>query len=219
MGVGLLGRKLGMTQIFDEEGRAVPVTVVQAGPCVVVQKKTEEKDGYRALQLGFGEIKEKKVNKPMAGHFRKAGVKPVRYLREFRLDDDEDEQRYEVGQELTVELFSAGEYVDVTGVSKGKGFLGPIARHGFGRGPMSHGSKYHRGPGSLGSSTFPGRVFKGRKMAGRTGGERVTVRGLKVVRVDPERHLLLIQGAVPGPRGGIVSIRKTNVPRKARMQA
>ncbi|PZN08802.1 MAG: 50S ribosomal protein L3 [Bacillota bacterium] len=219
MGVGLLGRKLGMTQIFDEEGRAVPVTVVQAGPCVVVQKKTEEKDGYRALQLGFGEIKEKKVNKPMAGHFRKAGVKPVRYLREFRLDDDGEEDRYEVGQELTVELFSAGEYVDVTGISKGKGFLGPIARHGFGRGPMSHGSKYHRGPGSLGSSTFPGRVFKGRKMAGRTGGERVTVRGLKVVRVDPERNLLLIQGAVPGPRGGIVSIRKTNVPRKARKQA
>lgn len=219
MGVGLLGRKLGMTQIFDEEGRAVPVTVVQAGPCVVVQKKTEEKDGYRALQLGFGEIKEKKVNKPMAGHFRKAAVKPVRYLREFRLDDDGEEDRYEVGQELTVELFSAGEYVDVTGISKGKGFLGPIARHGFGRGPMSHGSKYHRGPGSLGSSTFPGRVFKGRKMAGRTGGERVTVRGLKVVRVDPERNLLLIQGAVPGPRGGIVSIRKTNVPRKARKQA
>ncbi|HEY8394756.1 MAG TPA: 50S ribosomal protein L3 [Thermaerobacter sp.] len=216
MGVGLLGRKLGMTQIFDEEGRAVPVTVVQAGPCVVVQKKTEEKDGYRALQLGFGEVKESKVNKPMSGHFRKAGVKPVRYLREFRLDDDEDDQRYEVGQELTVELFSAGEYVDVTGISKGKGFLGPIARHGFGRGPMSHGSKYHRGPGSLGSSTFPGRVFKGRKMAGRAGGERVTVRGLQVVRVDPARHLLLIKGAVPGPRGGIVSIRKTNVPRKAR---
>ena len=216
MGVGLLGRKLGMTQIFDEEGRAVPVTVIQAGPCVVVQTRTEERDGYRAVQVGFGEIKPKRVNKPMAGHFRKAGVQPVRVLREFRLDDAGDEPLPEVGQQLTVELFKAGEYVDVTGTSKGKGFLGPVARHGFGRGPMSHGSKYHRGPGSLAPSTFPGRVFKGRKMAGRAGGERVTVRGLQVVRVDPERNLLLIKGAVPGPRGGIVAIRKTNVPRKAR---
>ena len=215
MGVGLLGRKLGMTQIFDEEGRAVPVTVIQAGPCVVVQTRTEERDGYRAVQLGFGEIKPRKVNKPMAGHFAKAGVSPARVLREFRLDG-EDEPLPEVGQQLTVELFKAGEYVDVTGTSKGKGFLGPVARHGFGRGPMSHGSKYHRGPGSLAPSTFPARVFKGRRMAGRTGHERVTVRGLQVVRVDPERNLLLVKGAVPGPRGSVVAIRKTNVPRKTR---
>ncbi|PZN09397.1 MULTISPECIES: 50S ribosomal protein L3 [Thermaerobacter] len=215
MGVGLLGRKLGMTQIFDDEGRAVPVTVIQAGPCVVVQTRTKERDGYRAVQLGFGEIKPRKVNKPMAGHFRKAGVEPVRVLREFRVDDDEPLP--EVGQQVTVDLFKAGEYVDVTGTSKGKGFLGPIARHGFGRGPMSHGSKYHRGPGSLGPSTDPARVFKGRKMAGRAGHQRVTVRGLQVVRVDPERNLLLVKGAVPGPRGGLVAIRKTNVPRKARL--
>jgi len=217
VGVGLLGRKVGMTQVFDEEGRAVPVTVIQAGPCVVVTVRTLERDGYRAVQVGFGDVKAKKVNKPLAGYFRRAGVQPVRHLREFRMDESpETTDVPEPGQTLTVDMFEPGEYVDVSGVSKGKGFLGPVARHGFGRGPMSHGSKYHRGPGSLSPSTFPGRVFKGRRMAGRAGGERVTVRGLQVVKVDPERNLLLVRGAVPGPRGGLVTIRKTNVPRKVR---
>ena len=207
----LIGRKLGMTQIFDENGRLVPVTVIEAGPCVVVQRRTPERDGYAAIQLGFGEVKEQKLNRPMRGHFRKRGVAPRRLLREFRVDDVD---QYEVGQELKADIFTAGEYVDVTGISRGKGFQGAIKRHGFGRGPMSHGSKYHRGPGSLGPSTYPARVFKGRKLPGHMGVRRVTARGLRLVRVDAERNLLLVKGSVPGARGSYVLIRSTTVARK-----
>lgn len=199
----ILGKKLGMTQVFDDQGRAVPVTVIEAGPCVVVSKRTKEKDGYSAIQVGFGRVKERRVNKPLKGHFEAAKVKPLRYLREFRLDDGVD---YAQGQELRVDIFSAGELVDVTGVSKGKGFAGGVKRWGFGRGPMAHGSKYHRAPGSL-QSRDAARVFKGRKLPGRMGGNRVTVLALKVERVYPDRDLMLIRGAVPGPKGSLVVVR------------
>lgn len=202
---GILGKKLGMTQIFDEAGRAIPVTVIQAGPCVVIQKKTVENDGYAALQVGFEPIKENKVNKPLRGHFRKAGAAPFRYVRELRLEDAEN---YQVGQEIKVDIFSPGEKVDVTGISKGKGFAGGIKRHGFHRGPMEHGSKYHRRPGSL-AAKGPARVFKGRRLPGHLGAERVTVLGLEVVKNDPERNLLLIKGSVPGPRRGLVIIKNS----------
>jgi large subunit ribosomal protein L3 len=200
---GILGKKLGMTRIFDAQGRAVPVSVVETGPCVVLQKKTTERDGYNAIQLGFGAVREKLVNKPLQGHFAKAGVKPVRHIREFRVENIDD---YQVGQELKADIFNEGEAVDVIGVSKGKGFAGGIKRHGFHRGSMKHGSKYHRRPGSL-AAKGPARVFKGRKLPGRLGGKRVTVQNLKVVRVDPDRNLLLIQGAIPGPRKSLVIIR------------
>lgn len=199
----ILGRKLGMTQVFDDQGRTVPVTVIEAGPCTVVLKRTAEKDGYDAIQVGFGGVKERRVNKPLKGHFEAAKVKPLRYLREFRLDGAGD---YSVGQEIRVDVFSPGELVDVTGVSKGKGFAGGVKRWGFGRGPMAHGSKYHRAPGSL-QSRDAARVFKGRKLPGRMGGDRVTVQALKVERVYPDRDLMLIRGAVPGPRGSLVVIR------------
>lgn len=205
---GILGRKIGMTQIFDETGHAVPVTVVEAGPCVVVQKRTAERDGYTALQLGFGEVKEKRLNKPEKGHFRAAGVQPARYLQEVRVRDGEDFAGLEVGQEIRADVFSAGEYVDVVGVTKGKGFTGTIKRHNFHRGAMSHGSMYHRRVGALGA-TGPQRVFPGRKMPGRMGGERRTIQGLKVVRVDADRNLILIRGSVPGPRGSLVLIKET----------
>ncbi len=204
---GILGKKVGMTQIFNSAGRLIPVTVVEAGPCVVVQKKSEEKDGYTAVQLGFEEKKEKTVNKPLKGHFAKSGVSPRRYLREIRITPEEQEN-YQVGQVLKADIFQEGETVDVVGISKGKGFTGVIKRHGFHRGPMAHGSMYHRGVGSLGA-TGPARVFKGRKLPGRMGGERVTIQGLKVVRVDPERNLLLIKGAVPGKKGGLLMIKET----------
>lgn len=197
-----------MTQIFDADGHRIPVTVIQAGPCVVVQRRTRERDGYEAVQLGFGEISEKKLNRPLKGHFQKHNVKPVRYLRELRV---EDSGQYEVGQEIKVDVFEVDEYVDVTGISRGKGFQGAIRRHGFGRGPQSHGSKYHRGPGGLSGSSDPSRVFKGRKMPGRMGGERVTSRGLRVVKVDPDRNLLFVKGSVPGVRGGYLMIRSTTV--------
>lgn len=201
----ILGKKLGMTQVFTQEGSVVPVTVVQAGPCVVLQKKTTETDGYEALQVGFEERKERRTNKPMRGHFAKAGVKPKRHVFELRLSNSE---AYSVGQELKADIFADGDIVDVTGVSRGKGFAGPIKRHGFTRGPMTHGSKYHRGVGSLGSSAGMSRVYKGRKMAGRMGGERVTVQNLKVVQVDKERNLILIKGALPGPRGTVVTVKE-----------
>ncbi len=204
---GILGKKVGMTQVFNSAGRLIPVTVVEAGPCVVVQKKSEEKDGYTAVQLGFEEKKEKTVNKPLKGHFAKSGVSPRRYLREIRITPEEQEN-YQVGQVLKADIFQEGETVDVVGISKGKGFTGVIKRHGFHRGPMAHGSMYHRGVGSLGA-TGPARVFKGRKLPGRMGGERVTIQGLKVVRVDPERNLLLIKGAVPGKKGGLLMIKET----------
>ena len=203
MGKGLLGKKLGMTQVFSDKGEVVPVTVIQAGPCVVIQKKTEESDGYSAIQLGYADQSERRTNKPMRGHFSKAGVSPKKMVREVRTPDAAD---YEVGQVLKADIFAAGDVVDVVGTSKGKGFSGVIKRHNFGRGPMSHGSMYHRRTGSLGA-TDPARVFKGRKMPGRMGGETVTVSGLEVVKVDAERNVILVKGAVPGPRGGYVLVK------------
>lgn len=197
-----------MTQIFDEEGQAIPVTVVQVEPCRVVQKKTTATDGYEAVQVGIGTAKPQRVNKPLKGHFAKANVEPARYLREIRIEDSEVMQSLEVGQELRADLFQEGEYVDVTGTSKGKGFAGAIKRWNFHRGPMSHGSMYHRRVGSLGA-TDPQRVFKGRKLPGRMGGVRRTVQGLQIVKVDPERNLLLIRGSVPGPKGALLEIRET----------
>ncbi len=200
---GIVGRKIGMTQIFDEKGHVVPVTVVETGPNVVIRVRTKEKDGYQAVQLGFGEVKERRLSKPVRAQFEKAKVAPMRVLREFRVDDVSG---YEVGQKLGADLFSPGDIIAVTGTSKGKGYAGGVRRHGFHRGPMAHGSKYHRAPGSL-AARAAARVFRGRKMPGHLGHVRVTVRGLKVAKVDPERNLLLVKGAVPGPRGGIVAIR------------
>ncbi|WP_350343809.1 50S ribosomal protein L3 [Proteinivorax tanatarense] len=202
----IIGKKLGMSQIFAENGEVVPVTVIEAGPCKVVQKRTEETDGYSAVQLGYGEVKEVRANKPMKGHFDKAGVKPMRHLVEFKLENSES---LEVGQEVKVDSFEEGEAVDVTGTSKGKGFAGSIKRHNYSRGPMTHGSHYHRGPGSLGA-VDPARVFKGTKLPGRMGGETVTVRNLDVVKVDADRNLLLVKGAVPGKNGSVVFLRDTN---------
>ncbi len=201
----ILGRKVGMTQVFDGEGNLVPVTLVEAQPNVVVGVRTPERDGYRAVQLGFEEVPERKVNRPTRGVFRRAGVSPRRVIREVRLREGE---HYQVGQEISVAVFREGDRVAVTGTSKGKGFAGAMKRHGFGGQADSHGvSLMHRAVGSLGTSGV-GRVWKGKRMPGRMGGERVTIRGLRVVRVDPERHLLLIRGAVPGPRGGLVMVRK-----------
>ncbi|WP_427340458.1 50S ribosomal protein L3 [Caloranaerobacter sp. DY30410] len=202
----ILGRKIGMTQVFTEDGTVIPVTVVEAGPVKVVQKKTVEKDGYNAIQVGYCDIKEKKVNKPLKGHFDKAGVEYKKYLREFRVENVDE---YEVGQEIKVDVFSAGDKVDVTGISKGKGFQGVIKRHNQSRGPESHGSKYHRAVGSLGASTFPARVFKTKKLPGHMGHERVTVQNLEVVKVDAEKNLILIKGAVPGPKGGLLIIKQS----------
>lgn len=200
---GILGRKLGMTQIFDEEGRIVPVTVIEAGPNVVLQKKTPETDGYVAIQLGFLDKKPKRATKPEKGHAAKAGTAPKRFVREIR---DVELDRYEVGQTLTVDLFAPGELVDVTGTSKGKGTQGAIKRHNQARGPMAHGSGYHRGIGSRGA-IGPYRILKGTPGPGRMGNERVTVQNLLVVKVIPDKHLLLVKGAVPGPRGGFVIVR------------
>ncbi|KJS22779.1 MAG: 50S ribosomal protein L3 [Clostridiaceae bacterium BRH_c20a] len=199
----LLGRKIGMTQIFNEEGKAVPVSVIQAGPCVVIQTKTAKTDGYEAIQVGFGAQKESRVIKPLKGHFTKAQVKPLRFLREFRLNNASE---YKVGQEIGVDVFEAGEQVDVSGISKGKGFAGAIKRHNFSRGPMAHGSKYHRRTGSLGA-LGPNRVFKGRKLPGRMGNDKITVQNLQIVKVDKERNLLLIKGAVPGPKKALLTIK------------
>ena len=213
MAKAILGRKLGMTQIFTEEGKVVPVTVVLSGNNVVIQNKTVEKDGYNAVQLGFGEVKEQRVNKPLKGHFEKAGVKPLKFLREMRLKDASE---YNVGDTIGVDIFAAGDLVDVTGTSKGKGFAGGIKRHNFARGPMGHGSKSHREPGSTGAmiSGPGGRVLKGKKLPGRMGGERVTVQRLSIVRVDTNRNLLLIKGAIPGPKKGFVIVKETVKPKK-----
>jgi len=200
---GILGRKVGMTQIFTGTGLAIPVTVIEAGPCFVVQKKTPEKDGYTAIQIGFGEKRENLFNKPLKGHFNKIGVRPLRYLRELRVEDPE---AYQVGQEIKAGIFAEGERVDVVGTTKGKGFAGGIKRHGFHRGPMAHGSKYHRRPGSLGAKG-PARVYKGRKLPGHLGAERITVQNLEVIRVDGDRNLLALKGAVPGPKGGLVLVK------------
>lgn len=203
---GVLGEKLGMTQVFDDEGRIVPVTVVQAGPCVVTQLKTQEKDGYSAVQIGFGQIDPRKVNKPRTGHFEKAGVTPRRYLVELRADDTTG---YELGQEITASVFEAGQKIDVTGTSKGKGTAGVMKRHGFKGLGASHGTqRKHRSPGSIGGCATPGRVFKGLRMAGRHGNARTTVQNLTVHAIDTEKNLLLIKGAVPGPNGGVVLVRE-----------
>lgn len=204
---GILGRKLGMTQVFEENGRLTPVTVVEAGPCKVVQRKTTERDGYEAVQLAFGEVRSKRVPKPLRGHFARAGVPVARKLQEIRIEDCEEFKALSVGDEIKVDLFKPGDYVDVTGVTKGKGFTGAIKK-GQSRGGMSHGSMYHRRVGSLGA-TGPQRVFKGRDLPGRTGGERRTVLALRVVRVDPDRNLLLVAGSVPGPKGSFVLIRES----------
>jgi len=200
----ILGRKLGMTQIFDENGKVVPVTVIEAGPCVVTQIKTAEKDGYDAIQVGFDDIREKLVNKPRQGQFKKAGVPLKRILREFRL---EDISAYEVGQEILADVFDAGERVDVSGVSKGKGFQGVIKRWNASRGPMSHGSKFHRAPGSMGASSDPSRTFKNKHMPGHMGNVNTTILNLKVAKVMPEKNLILIKGGVPGPNRGYVVIK------------
>jgi large subunit ribosomal protein L3 len=207
MSMGILGRKVGMTQVFDDDGKAIPVTVIEAGPCSVVEIRTPEKNSYSAVQLGFGEVKPAKVSKPAKGYFTKQNTAPKRWLREFRIDNTAD---YQVGQEITVSLFQNGEVVDVTGISKGKGYQGVIKRHGFGGGAGSHGASVnHRHPGSIGCSSYPGRVPKGRRMAGQMGNERVTAKNLKVFSVDAENNLILVKGAVPGARDGLVMIRKT----------
>ena len=202
----ILGEKIGMTQIFTEDGRVVPVTVVKAGPCVIVQKKTVESDGYNALQIGFGDIKEKNVNKPKKGHFSKVKAAPTRYLREFRC---EDASELEVGSEIKADAFETGEKIDVSGISKGKGFLGVIARWGQHRGPMSHGSRYHRRPGSMGACASPAKVMKGKRLPGRGGFDKVTIQNLEVVKVDVDKNLILIKGAIPGSKGGLVTIKKS----------
>lgn len=204
---GILGKKLGMTQIFAADGTMLPVTVVQAGPCPVVQKKTVEHDGYSAVQVGFGEIRERLVNKPLTGHFKKADVQVLRHLREFKLEDAEN---YEVGQEIKADVFEQGEHVDISGTSKGKGFAGVIKRHNQARSRMSHGGgPVHRSPGSMGACASPARVFKHTKLPGHMGHEKVTVQNLEIVRVDAERNLLLIRGAIPGPKGGLVTVKES----------
>ena len=202
----ILATKVGMTQIFNEDGVLTPVTVLQAGPCVVTQVKTVVNDGYSAVQVGFVDKREKLVNKPMKGQFDKAGVSYKRFVREFRLEDAES---YEVAQEIKTDIFAAGEKVDATAISKGKGFQGAIKRHGQSRGPMAHGSKYHRHAGSNGACSDPSRVFKGKKMAGHMGNKKVTVQNLEIVRVDAENNLLLVKGAVPGPKKSLVTIKAT----------
>ncbi len=203
MALGILGQKLGMTQIFDEKDQCVPVTVVTAGPCIVTQVKTKERDGYTAVQLGYGDVKAKSLAGGEKGHLKPIG-KLVRHLREFRLDDV---SAFQVGQEIKADLFQAGQTIDVIGHSIGKGFAGMMKRHHSGRGPMAHGSKFHRHPGSIGAGTTPSRVYKGASMPGHLGNERVTVRKLTVVRVDAEKNIILIKGAVPGAEGGLIIVR------------
>ena len=200
----ILGRKIGMTQVWDEDDNVVPVTVIQAGPCTISQVKTKATDGYEAVQIGFGEIKPQRVNKPLAGHFKAQGVEPMRYLREVRV---EDASEYKTGDQVTVEIFADSKAVDVTGTSKGKGFQGTIKRWNFHRGPMTHGSRNQRRPGSIGQCAYPARVRKGLHMAGHMGNERVTVKNLKLVRVDAEQNLLLVKGAVPGGKNALVQVR------------
>ena len=200
----LIGKKVGMTQIFDENGTVIPVTVIEAGPCTVAQVKTLENDGYEAVQLGFGEVKEKHLNKPVKGHFAKANVTAKKHLREFRLDSIEG---IKVGDELKADIFAAGEKIDVQGTSKGKGFQGVIKRHGQHRGPMGHGSMYHRRPGSMGATSTPGRVFKGKKLPGHMGRITVTIQNLEVVRVDMDKNVILVKGSVPGAKGAILKVK------------
>lgn len=203
MSVGILGTKVGMTQVFNEAGAAIPVTVIQAGPCTVTQIKTIQTDGYSAIQLGYGEVKEKALNKPKLGHLNKASAPNLRHLQEYRAPSTDD---YSLGQQISADIFENGQLVDVIGTSIGRGFAGNQKRNKFGRGPMSHGSKNHREPGSIGAGTTPGRVYPGKRMAGRLGGKRITVRKLKIVRVDAEKNLLLIKGAIPGKPGALVNV-------------
>ena len=202
----IIGKKLGMTQIFDEKGNVVPVTVIEAGPCVVAQVKTVETDGYNAIQLGYGEVKAKHINKPQAGHFAKSKLENKKHLREFRL---EDISNFKVGDEVKADIFATGEKVDIQGTSKGKGFQGVIKRHGQHRGPMGHGSMYHRRPGSMGPTSTPGRVFKGKKLPGHMGRVTVTIQNLDVVKVDMDKNVILIKGSVPGAKGAILKLRKS----------
>ena len=201
---GIIGKKLGMTQIFDEKGNVVPVTVIEAGPCVVAQVKTVETDGYNAIQLGYGEVKAKHINKPEAGHFAKSKLENKKHLREFRL---EDISNFKVGDEVKADVFAKGEKVDIQGTSKGKGFQGVIKRHGQHRGPMGHGSMYHRRPGSMGPCATPGRVFKGKKLPGHMGSVTVTIQNLDVVAVDMNKNVILVKGSVPGAKGAILKIK------------
>ncbi len=204
---GILGKKIGMTQVFAADGTAVAVTVIQAGPCVVLQKKDADNDGYEAVQIGFDDKGEKAANKPEAGHAKKANAAPKRYIRELRGVNLAD---YEVGQEIKVDVFSEGEFVDVTGTSKGKGFQGSIKRHGQSRGPMTHGSKYHRGPGSMAVIRTANRIPKGKKMPGHMGNETVTLQNLEIVKIDAERNVILVKGSIPGPRNSYVDVKLTN---------
>ena len=201
---GILGKKIGMTQIFTEHGEVIPVTVVEAGPVVVTQIKTTENDGYTAIQVGFQDAKEKSLDKPQKGHLAAANTLK-KHLKEFRVDSVEE---YTVGQEIKADLFAAGELIDVTGISKGKGFQGPIKRHGQSRGPETHGSRYHRRPGSMGACSYPGRVFKNKKLAGHMGSVKVTVQNLEVVRVDADKNFILVKGAIPGAKGSVVTIKE-----------
>ncbi len=200
----IIGTKIGMTQIFDEKGAVIPVTAIQAGPCVVAQVKEIETDGYNAIQLGFGEVKEKHMNKPEKGHFAKAGIENKKHLREFRVDSID----VKVGDEVKADVFQAGEKIDVQGTTKGKGFQGVIKRHGQSRGPMGHGSMYHRRPGSMGPTSTPGRVFKGKKLPGHMGVQTVTIQNLDVVRVDTDKNVILVKGSVPGAKGSLLKIRQ-----------
>lgn len=202
----IIGKKIGMTQMFSPEGKVIPVTVIEAGPCTVVQKKTVDKDGYDAVQLGYGDIKERKLTKPLKGHFDKAGTAYKRVLKEMRL---EDVSSLNVGDEIKCDIFAEGDRVDVTGISKGKGFAGSIKRWGTSRGPMSHGSSYHRGVGSLGAGATPSKVMKGKKLPGHLGAEKTTVLNLDVIKVDVERNLIIVKGGIPGPKNGIVTIKNT----------
>ncbi len=202
----ILATKVGMTQIFDENGALIPVTVLQAGPCVVTQVKTVDNDGYSAVQVGFSDKREKLVNKPLKGHFAKAGVSCKRYLKEFKFEDAES---YALGQEIKADIFAAGDKIDATAISKGKGFQGAIKRHGQSRGPMAHGSKYHRHAGSNGACSDPSKVFKGKRMPGQMGNKKVTIQNLEVVRVDAENNVLLVKGAVPGPKKSMITIKET----------
>lgn len=207
---GLLGRKLGMSRIFTEEGRWIEVTLLEAGPCTVVQRKTADADGYDAVQVGYGDVKEKRVNKPQMGHFKKTGVSPKRHLREFRVDAGSELQP---GDEIKIDMFKTGDRVDISGTSKGKGFQGVIKRHGYGGGPGGHGSHFHRAPGSIGQCADPSKVYKGKGMPGQMGNKKTTTQNLEVIDVDPEKNLLVVRGAVPGAPGGLVVV-KQSVKRK-----
>ena len=208
MSIGILGKKLGMSQFFDDEGRAIPVTLVEAGPCRITQIKNSATDGYLAVQIAFGSVREKLVNKPSQGHLSKSGEELLRHMREYRVKDLDG---YQLGSQITVGDFEVGQKVDVSGTSMGRGFSGYQKRHGFSRGPMSHGSKNHREPGSTGAGTTPGRIYPGKRMAGRYGGKKITTRGLLVIKVDSEHNLLVIKGSVPGKPGSLLNIRPANI--------